>query len=408
MKKLAKLFALSFMPLIICSCGKNNKSEQINSLENSIEVSKEFSSEADSSSFSNAASSSKEFTYKHGRIYEFTSWNQDVDKMLTEVLGDKASFVPTFIAPRFEVVVDTETVNSQNTLVFEIECFGVNSSSAPRLYGEKLEQKGFTLSSESYTAYMFNNYTSDVFVTYELTTKTEATFVVRAYILTTREAEWNELGVRLYSEIDIPKYQANAYNTSYNTTYDRLEIYALFVEYNALDKYLTQLQLSQFRVTARDSSGAVQLVDSTGFITMTVYQTYGDYECNALYIIITNSWPSYGIYLFTGITNFPKLVSSTASYDVYSYIDRVGANNPDDYVLCIYYVDASTTDLGNYINLLKTYGFTASELESSSGDYGQYLTSTCIYKKDDNAEIKVVVTYSVKRQEICIAIYPVL
>ena len=402
--KFNKLFIAILATSLLAGCNKKQNSDTSSLEASSIANSESLSNSGEESN--DSSSTSKEFEFKIGKTYKFNSWNQDVNKMLTSVVGDKADTVPVFIAPSYEASVDYIAISeTQETLAFTISCFGVNSSSSERLYTEKMEENGYTITQSQGVRYGYQmvDYTKDIFVGYQLTSDATPSFVIQARVQVTREDKWNKEFVNMYSDIEFPAFNdAKAYSMSYSSSDDRLMIYALFTAKTAQSDYQSALRLKGFSVKATDSTGATQMVDSTGYVTVTLYQTYGDYNCDALYIVISNAWPAIGIASFTGAGNFPKLTSNTASYDGYTYVDTVGEGNDKDYALCIYYVNASATDYGNYITTFTTYGFTKGETTTS--DTGILMTNlTC--KVNNKYDINLKLLYKTSTSEICLVIY---
>ncbi len=400
MKKIVKLLTLSLIPLLICSCnGTNNSKENSNETLSSNEVLSDNSEEVSSMN----SYTSREYQARPNKKYTSTTWDNNINKMLEYVLEDKATNVPAFIATSYEAIILNSVIQEQETTVFSIKCFGVNSTSASKLYSEKMVEKGFNLSAGNSYGYLMKDYYSDIFLTYELVTEDDNSyFSIQTFILNTREKEWNTTMVTLYSDMQVPSYDAPCFQTTYDQSYDRLTIYALFVGKNAANEYVSTLRSNRYSVSQTDSTGAVQLVDPTGYLTITVYQTYGDYNCDALYISISNAWPTLAIYSFTGISGLPKLDSLTARYDGYTYVDSVGNGDEKDYTVCMYFVNASTTDYGNYINTLVKLGFSKSDSETSeSGIISTYL----YYFTKDSYKITLRMLYKVSTSEICLVVY---
>lgn len=402
MKKIAKLIATSLMPLLVCSCDKINNSEEYkySSSENIVNSSDAIKSDSSSTNISVEDSSNKP-QIEIGKNYNTAIWDSHVETMLEYVLGEDFTKVPAFIAPSYTAIVGYATIKEQQTLVFQIECFGVNSSSATKLYGEKLEESGFLLSSENSCGYIMKDYSSDIFVGYQLMSGKTPRFVLQAYVLQTRELTWNQEVVNQYADTEVPVFNAPCYEISYDQYYDRIVVLAEFVGKNAANDYISTLRMNRYTVIVNDSSGGTQLVDPTGYLTITVYQTYGDYNCDALYIAISNAWPTYGILAYSTFTHFPKLTSYTASYDGYSYLDTKGNGNESDYVLCIYYINASTTDYSNYIEALEEFGYYVQRTDTSETNFvTTYLTAT----RDKWFIESVKVIYKISTNEICIVI----
>ena len=68
----------------------------------------------------------------------------------------------------------------------------------------------------------------------------------------------------------------------------------------------------------------------------------------------------------------------------------------------MYFVNASTTDYGNYINTLVNLGFSKSDSETSeSGIISTYL----YYFTKDSYKITLRMLYKVSTSEICLVVY---
>ena len=126
MKKIVKLLTLSLIPLLICSCNRTN-----NSLENSEPTLSSNEVLSDNSEESKQTSSSNKYQIELGKKYTSTSWDNTINEMLEFVLEDKASKVPSFIAPSYDAVIHNKIIDEHHReLVCTINCYGVNSSSA--------------------------------------------------------------------------------------------------------------------------------------------------------------------------------------------------------------------------------------------------------------------------------------
>ena len=366
-----------------------------------------------SSSSSSASSSSVEGPkeVKIGEFYDSRTWDESIKNMTKTVLGDSWEKVPVFLATRYEAYMN---FNDSGVLTFQIRCFGVNGNSATRLYKEKMVEYGYYFSAESNYGYQMVDYYSDLFLAYsyeELDVQTVGTsfFVIQANIQQTREAEWNNDAVSLYTDLDnVPACPAESYQTSYDNSKDTLTVFALFVDKTTVvNKYMSELVKSGFTSKGTDQYGATTMVDSTGYLTVTLYLTYGDYDCDALYINFVNVWPSVGIVSFTNLTHFPKLVSDTARYDSYTYLN-LGSEDKPDYRLCIYYINASSTDYEGYVNDLVTYGFTKGDVEvSETNIISTYLSMFCTYQNGQSTgylTINIRVLYQLSSNTVCIVI----
>ena len=363
-----------------------------------------------SSSSSSASTSSAPKEVQIGEFYESRTWDESIVNMTKTVLGDYWEKVPVFLATRYEAYMN---FNDGGILTFQIRCFGVNGSSATRLYKEKMTEYGYYFSAESNYGYQMVDYYSDLFLAYAYEDLDDLTigtpfFVIQANIQQTREVAWNSVIVDLYTDITgIPACPAESYSTSYDNSKDTLTVFALFVDRNTvMSKYINELYKVGFTVKSTDQYGVTTLIDASGYLTVQLYLTYGDYDCDALYINFVNVWPSVPIASFTNLAQFPRLISDTALYDGYTYIDPVGNNNEKDFTLCVYYKSASTTDYENYISSVINLGFTKGQVETSeTGIISTYLTARVPYSETETANVTVRVLYQLSSNMICIVFY---
>ena len=202
-----------------------------------------------SSSVSSTSSGPKEIQI--GEYYESHSWDLTIKNMTKTVLGDFWEKVPVFNATRYEAVMGY--VNS-DILTFRIVCFGVNSSSATRLYKEKMEAYGYYFSAEGNYGYQMVDYYSDLFLSYsfEALDVGDSFFVIQANIQQTREVAWNSVIVDLYTDITgVPACPAESYSTSYDNTKDTLTVFALFVDKNTVtNEYVQEFGLGMYAYDA--------------------------------------------------------------------------------------------------------------------------------------------------------------
>ena len=363
-----------------------------------------------SSSSSSASTSSAPKEVQIGEFYESRTWDESIVNMTKTVLGDYWEKVPVFLATRYEAYMN---FNDGGILTFQIRCFGVNGSSATRLYKEKMTEYGYYFSAESNYGYQMVDYYSDLFLAYAYEDLDDLTigtpfFVIQANIQQTREMSWNNVIVDLYTDITgVPACPAESYSTSYDNSKDTLTVFALFVDRNTvMSKYINELYKVGFTVKSTDQYGVTTLIDASGYLTVQLYLTYGDYDCDALYINFVNIWPSVPIASFTNLAQFPRLTSDTALYDGYTYIDPVGNNNEKDFTLCVYYKSASTTDYENYISSVINLGFTKGQVETSeTGIISTYLTARVPYSETETANVTVRVLYQLSSNMICIVFY---
>ena len=389
---------------------ESSSSDEVTSSSSSNSVSSTSSSSSISSSSSSSSPSSVETPkdVKIGEVYTSNYWDITINNMTQTVLGDLWEKVPVFTATRYEAVMGYAEQNAPLTI--QIKCYGANASSAVRLYKERMEALGYYFSAENNYGYQMVDYYNDLFLAYSLVTEnTEVPyFVIQSNIQQTRETSWNNVIVDLYTDITgVPACPAESYSTSYDNSKDTLTVFALFVDRNTvMSKYINELYKVGFTVKSTDQYGVTTLIDASGYLTVQLYLTYGDYDCDALYINFVNIWPSVPIASFTNLAQFPRLTSDTALYDGYTYIDPVGNNNEKDFTLCVYYKSASTTDYENYINGVINLGFTKGQVETSeTGIISTYLTARVPYSETEIVNVTIRVLYQLSSNMICIVFY---
>lgn len=387
---------------------ESSSSDEVTSSSSSNSVSSSSSSISSSSSSSSTSSVETPKEVKIGEAYTSNYWDLTIKNMTKTVLGDLWEKVPKFTATRYEAVMGYAEQNAPLTI--QIKCYGANASSAVRLYKEKMEALGYYFSAENNYGYQMVDYYSDLFLAYSLVTEnTEVPyFVIQSNVQQTREVAWNNVIVDLYTDITgVPACPAESYSTSYDNTKDTLTVFALFVDKNTvMNKYINELYKVGFIVKSTDQYGVTTLIDESGYLTVQLYLTYGDYDCDALYINFVNIWPSVPIASFTNLAQFPRLTSDTALYDGYTYIDPVGNNNEKDFTLCIYYKSASTTDYENYVNSVINLGFTKGEVETTeTGIVSTYLNAHVPFSETEVLNVTVRVLYQLSSNMICIVFY---
>ena len=388
---------------------ESSSSDEVTSSSSINSVSSSSSSISSSSSSSSTSSVETPKDVKIGEVYTSNYWDLTIKNMTKTVLGDLWEKVPEFTATRYEAVMGYAEQNAPLTI--QIKCYGANASSAVRLYKERMEAYGYYFSAESSYGYQMVDYYSDLFLAYSLVTEnTEVPyFVIQSNIQQTREKEWNAPIVSLYTDTDdIPACPGMSYQTTYDNSKDTLSVFALFVDKNTVvSKYINELYKVGFTVKNTDQYGATTLIDNTGYLTVQLYLTYGDYDCDALYINFVNAWPSIGIASFTNLTKFPRLVSDTAKYDFYTYLN-LGSEDLPDYKLCIYYINASSTDYEGYVDTLVTYGFTKGNVEvSETNIISTYLNIKYPYQEEQKTgtlTLDVRVLYQISSNTVCIVI----
>ncbi len=391
---------------------ETSTSSSVTSSSSELSLSSSSSSSSVSSSSSSSSSTSSVETPKQveiGEVYRTNVWDITVKNMTKTVLGDLWEKIPEFTSQRYEALMAYP--DGSNVLTFQIKCFGASANSALRLYKERMEAYGYYFSVENNYGYQMVDYYSDLFLAFSLETEnTEVScFIIQSNIQQTREKEWNNYAVSLYTDLtDIPACPAESYTTTYDNSKDTLTVYALFVDRNTVvNKYMTELVKVGFVSQGTDQYGATTMIDPTGYVSVVLYLTYGDYDCDALYINFVNVWPSVGIASFTLLTQFPKVTSDTAKFDRYKYFDLVGEGNEKDYVLCIYYLYVSTSDYESYVDALVDYGFDKGDVSvSETNIITTELAVSMITDTGTIYKINVDVLYQVSSSIICIILHP--
>lgn len=392
---------------ISSSLEESSSSDTYSSLSSSSSSTSSIASSSSSSSSTSSVETPKEV--KIGEVYTSNYWDITIKNMLEMVIGDQASKIPEFISTRYEAVMGYTEQNGP--LTFQITCYGANANSATRVYKEKMEEKGFYFSAENNYGYQMVDYYSDLFLGFNIVSENVEVpyFVIQTNIQQTRESEWNTNIVNLYTDLDnVPACPAQSYQTSYDSSKDTLTVFALFVDKTTVvSKYMSELVKVGFTFKGTDNYGATTMVDPSGYVSVVLYLTYGDYDCDALYINFVNVWPAVGIASFTAISQFPKLVSDIAKYDGYTYLN-LGTEEDPDYRICIYYINASSTDYEGYIDDLMTYGFSKQNVEvSETNIVSTYLNMVYEYQDGpykDNLILTIRVLYQISSNTICLVI----
>ena len=356
-KHLRKLLTLAFIPLILSSC-KNEETNQTNNSNDTNQVETNNNENENNENNTNNGENGNENTnngegeninngentnnnnddkpkeIQIGVTYSSLTWDDTVNEMLKKAIGDLADKIPAFIAPSYDAELNWYTEDQEEFLIFRIDCIGTNASSAERLYREKMTENGFTLSSTGPYGYLMKDYESDLFLDYGIfTNDVDPYFQIKTYVRKTRQLEWDSEFVDLYADMHVPVCPANAYNNLYNNIQNQVIIYAMFIEDNAMNNYQKILREAGYVYNSNSTSDCVVYNDPTGYVSVQVYETYGDYNTLALYITITNSWPTFSILAFTGLIDFPKLNCDEAIY--YGYRFYEGTTDADT-VLLVY------------------------------------------------------------------------
>ena len=439
MNKHLRLLALALIPLTLGACETNkitsesssassitstvveststvSSSETTSSITSSssslVPTSISSSSTTSAEPISSSSSSSHTSTYdpnvvknvEIGKLYITHYWDATIKDMIQRAIGDSSSKFPEFIAPSYDAVLDYNDSIGKDVLTIEIACYGVNPNSCVRLYKEKMEQYGYILSSLGNYGYQMVDYTTDLFLNFEVCDEERNPyFLLTAFKKVSRQKDWATEFVNLYADMSVPVCEAPSYDTTYDSNKDTLTVLALFIDRStALNSYATKLCRNGFTVQSTDAYGITTLIDDSGYLTVQLYLAYGDYDCDALYINFVNKWPTVGIASFIGAQGFPKLDSHTAIYDGYSYIDPVGQGKEEDYTLCIYYKNASSTDFGGYVTQLTSVGMNKGEMITYSDNNTYAVPMTYV---GGGMSVKVDVMYRSSTNMICVVIY---
>ena len=400
MKKYLKLLSLALVPLLLSSC----KEEKVISGDNNQNNTNENTNNGENNNNGNEGGKNQNNDtpkdIEVGQFYESVTWDATVDKMAKEAVGDLWNKIPKFIAPEYVSFKEYAQDGNDVFLIFNIYCYGPNVNSATLLYQEKLEENGFTIGSTKDYAYLMKDYESDLYVGYGVADTLDS-FNIRAVVRQTRHLNWDSEFIDLYAGTSVPVCEAKAYNITYDNSRDQVYVYALFVGDTAMKDYEQTLKVHQYTYGSESTSESSIYYDPTGYVSVQIYETYGDYNSKALYITITNAWPTIGIASFNGIVDFPKLDTMTGEYGSYAYMDMGGVEDPKDYVLCIYYDNVSNVDFAGYVNkLVNNYNFVASDASSDEDYNSVYLTRDL-----GKYTVTIRVLLSVKRGSICIVFY---
>ena len=405
-KHLRKLLALAFIPLILSSCKNDENNQNSNSDSNKqTEMNNNENNENNINNDNNEGGSNNNDTPEEieiSKIYRTNLWDDQVNRVAEKAVGNMYTKIPAFIATRYESEVNWYINDEEKFLIFTIACFGTNASSAERLYREKMSENGFTLSSGAY-GYLMKDYESDLFLDYAIITNdVEPYFEIKAYVRNTRQLEWDSYFIDLYADMHVPVCPAQAYNNLYNNVQNQVIVYAMFLEDNAMNNYQKILREAGYTYNSNSTVDCVVYDDPTGYVSVQVYETYGDYNTLALYITITNRWPTFSILAFTGLVEFPKLNCDNAIFDKYAFFK---GQTDEDTVLVIYYDNLSNIDFGNYINLLvNENGFAAGN--QTTGEGGSMFVDLTYEAENYDVTITVGFQYNTeKNNSMYIAFY---
>ncbi len=374
MKRIFKLLLTTLIPFVLPSCASNPNSDNGNQI-------------------------------VINQVYKTNYWDDTIIDLMKYSIGDQYVNIPEFITTRYEgfasqIVKDNVTITYTN-----IKCFGVSSQSANRLYAEKMEEKEFYVLTDLLYGYRFVDYSKDLFLNYGMMkdeTTNETFFNLQMSVRETRELEWASSFIQEYMEVDVPSCEAEAYNFAYDDYYERIIVNALFVNDGALNTYKNKLISNHYVLTGTDEGyGGFQLVDPTGYVTVTIYDMVGEYECKALYIQIDNSWPTLEIGAFLGVY-LPKLQSESAVYGGWNYYDPDQTDgDTSDYVLLIFYDYASNADYDNYLTQLVNAGFSSGTTTNNDGILITPLTAT----HPNGKSLELSLQYQISTNTICLAVY---
>ena len=409
-KYLKRLFALAFIPLILSSCdneeqNQNNNSNDINQTELNNENNTNNNGNENANNGEDENNNQNEDPPKEeieiSKIYRFNVWDEKLDKVAKKAVGDLSEKIPKFIASKYEAELNTYVEENESFLIFMVACLGTNPSSAERLYREKMVENGFTMSAQGQYGYLMKDYESDLFLDYAIITDdVEPYFEIKAYVRNTRQLDWDSYFIDLYAGMHVPVCPANAYNNLYNNIQNEVIVYAMFLEDNAMSKYEQVLIDAGYTYNRNSTTDCIVYDDPTGYVSVQVYETYGDYNTLALYITITNKWPTFVIMAFNGITNFPKLDTGNSTYGGWSMTDAQD-------VLLIYFDNVTNVDYTDYINLLvDEYDFVASNQRTGQNTMYVDLTLT-----SDSYDIELTLGFQYNDEHnntICIAFYQCL
>lgn len=409
-KHLKRLFALAFIPLILSSCkneeqNQDNNSNDINQTESNN--GNENTNNGENENNQNQDPPKEEIQIS--KLYKFNVWDEQLDDVAKKAVGDSYVKIPKFIATRYETEVNTYVADNETFLIFTVACFGPNPSSAERIYREKMVEYGFTMSSQGQYGFLMKDYESDLFLDYAIVTDdVEPYFEIKSYVRNTRQLEWDSYFIDLYAGMHVPVCPANAYNNLYNNVQNEVIVYAMFLENNAMSNYQKILTDAGYTYNRNSTTDCVVYDDQTGYVSVQVYETYGDYNTEALYITITNSWPTFTILAFNGIKDFPKLDSNNATYGSYDFYDPKKEGNEDDYILRVFYDNATNVDYSNYVSLLiNDYGFIGSDQKM----YDDGSVSIMLSLTTESYDVVVSVAFAISQEYnnyVCIAFYQCL
>ena len=95
---------------------------------------------------------------------------------------------------------------------------------------------------------------------------------------------------------------------------------------------------------------------------------------------------------------------STAVYDGYTYLNISQDEDNPEYVICIYYINASATIFNKYLIQLKNLGLLNDGVDSTE-NYLTAILTTVISDGTNDFQVTIKLMYQISSNTICLAVY---
>jgi len=353
----------------------------------------------ESSSDSSSSEVSENTSVVMNEMYHSTSWDENLLKVIACITGEgQADLVPEASAAEYYYYFTIDEASGLDLVV--INCYGVNANTAEDNYEKALEHASFTLSYDNPYGYKEFSDTQDLVIQYEMTTRNNQSYLeLLVYMTEFRVKNWPEETILAYMGESFPSISARSYEVFQDYTVDykiRLNIYAYHVNINDVSEYTAILQSAGFTSEASTAVNYYEAVSPKGNLHVQ-YTLFGD----TLSIFVYNDYPYALVYSTLGFA-LPELEEDGVSFE-YNYIEVA----QDEYVLTLYYDNASSNAISTYGDSLANIGFKLIEDEQNYiTESGLNITERkYMYQQGTDNEHYIVLMYESTTKALAIAIY---
>lgn len=415
MKKNLLLIALS--SLLFTSCGaspntsnensnnpinnKDDESEKENKDEGNTEnPTGEKEDEQGSDKPSDNPSEKEDLVVTDETSIETTSWNDDIEKMITYVLGENHPAIPKFTTRKYQASIIVDSTSGTSIKVASIKCYTSLLSLAASNYEKSLTNNGFILHSEQPYGYKMLSYTTDLCVQYEAVEKSdndEAHFLLLIYKVDMRIGEWYGDQIEYYIGASIPKFEAPSYYYDLDPYTFAFTVLANFTKEGDLDKYAENLANLGY-IPVSTSVYDYEFKSPDLYIDIKMYETSTDYEQPGVYIKIENAWPHVAVMALCG-NELPKLREKCEGFS-YNYVDSTKA-------YCLFFDNSDENEFEKYKSLLTGAGYALENetYETTSGTNSTYYNYYLSKNRTDGSISSLQLMYYVEGNVTALAIY---